>query len=155
MYDWGWMKSRAWESQADDMRMRGDGAEGYSVGLVLTLPIFDGFMRENALKTAKSKAERAVQGEALARQQIARDVTQAALMLGAARKAVDASGKGLEQAEEEARVIKERFESGRGIQLEVLDAQVAVTRARFNAVAALAEYQSALAMWVRATGRVR
>jgi len=52
-------------------------------------------------------------------------------------------------------VVKERFESGRGIQLEVLDAQVAFTRARFNAVNALAEYGSALAMWLRATGRVR
>ena len=155
MYDWGWMKNRAWESQAEGLRMRGDGSEGYSVGVVLTLPVFDGFMRENALRTAKSKADRATQAETLARQQVARDVTNAALMLGAAEKAVEASRKGLEQAEEEARVIKERFESGRGIQLEVLDAQVAVTRARFNAVAALSDYHSALAMWLRATGRIR
>jgi outer membrane protein len=155
MYDWGWMKNRAWESQADAMRMRGDGSEGHSVGVVLTLPIFDGFMRENALKTAKSKAERASQAEGLARQQVARDVNQAALMFGAAQKAVEASRKGVEQAGEEARVVKERFESGRGIQLEVLDAQVVLTRARFNAVAALSDYRSALAMWLRATGRVR
>jgi outer membrane protein len=60
MYDWGWMKNRAWESQADGLRMRGNGSEGYSVGAVLTLPLFDGFMRENALKTAKAKADRAV-----------------------------------------------------------------------------------------------
>jgi outer membrane protein len=155
MYDWGWMKSRAWESQAEGLRMRGDGSEGYSVGLVLTLPVFDGFMRENALRTAKSRAERATHAETLARQQVTREVTNAALMLGAAEKAVEASRKGREQAEEEARVIKERFESGRGIQLEVLDAQLAVTRARFNAVTALADYHSALAMWLRATGRVR
>ncbi len=155
MYDWGWMRNRAWESQAEGMRMRGDGAEGYSVGLVLTLPIFDGFMRENAVKTAKSRLDRAVQGEGLARQQVAREVNNAALMLTAAQKSVEASRKGIEQAEEEARVIRDRFESGRGIQLEVLDAQVAVTRARFNAVAALAEYHGALAMWRRATGRVR
>ena len=76
-------------------------------------------------------------------------------MLPAAEKSVAASRKGLEQAEEEYRVVKARFESGRGIQLEILDAQVAVTRARFNAVNALAEYHSALAMWLRATGRVR
>lgn len=41
------------------------------------------------------------------------------------------------------------------VQLEILDAQVIVTRARFNAVAALAEYHAALAMWRRATGQVR
>jgi outer membrane protein TolC len=155
MYDWGWMRNRSWESQAEGMRMRGDAAEGYSVGLVVTLPIFDGFMRENAVKTAKAKLDRAVQAEAIARQQIVKEVNQAALMLTAAEKAVEASRKGIEQAEEEARVIAERFGSGRGIQLEVLDAQVAVTRARFNAVAALAEYHGALAMWRRATGRAR
>jgi hypothetical protein len=32
---------------------------------------------------------------------------------------------------------------------------VALTRARFNAVNALAEYQGAQAMWLRAVGRVR
>lgn len=155
MYDWAWGRSRAWESQADGMRARGDNAEGHSVGVVVTLPIFDGLMRENALKTAKAKLERAVQAEGLVRQQIARDVHQAALMLAAAEKGVEASRTGLAQAEEEFRVVKERFDSGRGIQLEILDAQVAVTRARFNAVGALAEYHGALAMWVRATGRVR
>jgi outer membrane protein TolC len=76
-------------------------------------------------------------------------------MLTAADKSVAASRQGLEQAEEEFRVVKERYESGRGIQLEILDAQVSLTRARFNAVAALSEYHSALAMWLRATGRVR
>jgi outer membrane protein len=155
MYDWGWMRNRGWASQAEGARLRGDASEGYSVGVVVTLPVFDGFMRENVLKTAASKLDRAAQAEGLARQQIARDVNHAALMLAAAGKSVEASQKGLEQAGEEARVIRERFESGRGVQLEVLDAQVALTRARFNAVNALAEYQGAQAMWLRAIGRVR
>jgi multidrug efflux pump subunit AcrA (membrane-fusion protein) len=68
---------------------------------------------------------------------------------------VEASQKGLQQAGEDFRVVKERFEAGRGIQVEVLDAQVALTRARFNAVSALAEHGAARAMWLRATGRTR
>jgi len=155
MYDWAWMKNRAWESQAENLRTRGDTSEGYSIGVVVTLPLFDGFMRENALNTAKAKLERAAYAEGLARQQIAKEVNQSALMLAAAAKGVEASRKGLEQSEEEFRIVKERFEAGRGIQVEILDAQVSLTRARFNAVAALAEYHTALAMWVRATGRVR
>ncbi len=155
MYDWAWMKNRAWESQAERMRSGADTSEGYSVGVVVTLPLFDGFLRENPLRTAKAKLERATQAEGLARQQIAKEVNQAVLMLAAAEKAVEASRTGLEQAEEEFRIMKQRFESGRGIQLEILDAQVSVTRARFNTVSALAEYKTALAMWLRATGRVR
>jgi outer membrane protein TolC len=146
MYDWAWFRDR---------NMPGESADGYSAGIVVTLPLFDGFMRENAVKTAKAKRDRAAQAEELARQQIVKDVNQAALMLAAAEKSVDASRAGLEQAEEEFRVIRERFESGRGIQLEILDAQAALTRARFNAVNALAEYQGGLAMWLRATGQVR
>ena len=146
MYDGQWSKNRNMSSTT---------ADGYSVGLVVTLPLFDGFQRENALQTAKAKFDRATQGEGLVRQQIAKEVTQAALTLAASEKSVEASRQGLEQATEEFRVVKERFESGRGIQLEILDAQVSLTRARFNAVAALAEYNSALAMWLRATGRVR
>jgi outer membrane protein TolC len=146
MYDWLWSKNRN-ESKSSD--------EGYSVGVVVTLPLFDGFLRENALRTAKAKHDRAVQAEGLVRQQIAKDVNQAALMLAAADKGVEASGRGVVQADEDFRVVRERFESGRGIQVEVLDAQVALTRARFNVVNALAEYHNALAMWLRATGRVR
>jgi outer membrane protein TolC len=146
MYDWARTKNRDEPRTSDD---------GYSVGLVVTLPVFDGFMRENAVRTARSRLDRAVQAEGLARQQIARDVNQAALMLTAAEKSVEASRKGVEQAEEEFRVVQERFQTGRGIQLEILDAQVALTRARFNAVSALAEYQGAYAMWLRAIGRVR
>ncbi|OGK74893.1 MAG: hypothetical protein A2X53_05240 [Candidatus Rokubacteria bacterium GWA2_70_23] len=123
--------------------------------MVVTLPLFDGFMRENALNTTKAKLERAAYAEGLVRQQIAKEVNQAALMLTAAEKGVEASRKGLEQSEEEFRIVKERFEAARGIQVEILDAQVSLTRARFNSVAALAEYHTALAMWLRATGRVR
>ena len=146
MFDGQWSKN--WNEASTT-------SNGYSVGVVVTLPLFDGFLRGNALNTAKAKLDRAGQAEGLARQQIAKDVNQAALTLAAAEKSVEASRKGLDQAEEEFRIVRDRFESGRGIQLEILDAQVSVTRARFNAVSALAEYNSAQAMWLRATGRIR
>jgi outer membrane protein len=150
MYDWAVMRDRG----PDGERMR-DSPEGYSVGLVVTLPIFDGLMRENQVRTAKSKVDRAVQHERIIRQQIEKDTRQAMLMFEAAQRAVDASSKGLEHAEEESRVVRQRFEAGRGIQLEVLDAQVTLTRARLNAVNAIADYESARAMYLRGVGRVR
>jgi outer membrane protein TolC len=129
--------------------------EGYSVGLVLTLPLFDGFMRENAVRTAKARQEQTAEQVVLARQQIAKAVHQAALSLQAAEQNVEASRKGQTQAEEQFRIVQERYASGRGIQLELLDAQTALTRARFNVVGALADFQTARAMWLQATGRVR
>lgn len=146
MYDWQRMRNRGEPT---------DKPEGYSAGVVLTIPLFDGFMRENAIGTARAKRDKAQEQAVLARQQIAKDVNQAALLLGAAEKNVDASRKGLDNAEEQFRIVQERYAGGRGIQLEVLDAQTALTRARFNAVSALSDYNTAGAMWLRATGRVR
>ncbi len=146
MYDWSRFNNRGEPSRKP---------EGYSAGLVLTIPIFDGFMRENAIATARAKRDKAQEQEVLARQQVAKEVSQAALMLAAAEKNVEASRKGLEQAEEQQRIVQERYATGRGIQLEVLDAQVTLTRARFNVVAALADFQSSAAMWLKATGRLR
>jgi outer membrane protein TolC len=122
---------------------------------VLTIPLFDGFMRENAVGTARAKLDKARELEMQARQQVAKEVNQAALMLAAAATNVEASRKGVEQAEENFRIVQERYAGGRGIQVEVLDAQTALTRGRFNAVSALADHQAALAMWLKATGRVR
>ncbi|HSB78377.1 MAG TPA: TolC family protein [Candidatus Methylomirabilis sp.] len=146
MNDWIWSRNRNEPKTTDN---------GYSVGVVMTLPIFDGFMRENGVTTAKARLDKTIQAEALVRQQIAKEVNQTALMLTAAEKGVEASKFGLDQAEEEFRIVQERFASGRGIQVEILDAQASVTRARFNQVAALADYNSALAMWIKATGRTR
>lgn len=146
MYDWQRMRNR------DEPFER---PEGYSAGLVLTIPLFDGFMRENAVATARARRDKARELLVQARQQVSKEVNQAALMLVAADKNVDASRKGLQQAEEQFRIAQERFGSGRGIQLEVLDAQSTLTRADFNVVGALADHHSALAMWLKATGRVR
>ena len=146
MYDWQRMRNR------DEPFER---PEGYSAGLVMTIPLFDGFMRENAVATARARRDKARELLVQARQQVAKEVNQAALMLVAADKNVDASRKGLQQAEEQFRIAQERFGSGRGIQLEVLDAQSTLTRADFNVVGALADHHSALAMWLKATGRIR
>jgi outer membrane protein len=146
MYDWQWMRNRGEMTESP---------EGYSAGLVLTIPLFDGFMREHAIGTARAREDQAKEQAMLARQQIAKAVNQAALLLQAAEQNVEASRKGLAQADEQFRIVQERYASGRGIQVEVLDAQTTLTRARFNVVAALADHQTARAMWLQATGRVR
>ena len=147
MYDWQRMRNRG-----DEMTERMD---GYSAGLVLTIPLFDGFMRENAIGTARARQDQANEQAMLARQQVAKAGHQAALMLQAAEQSVEASRTGLAQADEQFRIVRERYANGRGIQVEVLDAQTTLTRARFNLVAALADHQTARALWLQATGRVR
>jgi len=58
----------------------------------------------------------------------------------------------LEQAEEALRLARSRYEAGTGTQLDVLDAQTALTDARTTHVRALREYSVALARLQRAVG---
>ena len=51
MYDW---------AQMSNSGMPNENPKGYSVGLVMTFPLFDGFMRENAIKTALAKQDKAM-----------------------------------------------------------------------------------------------
>jgi len=46
----------AMDAEPGEMR---ESPEGYSAGLVLTIPLFDGFMRENAIGTARAREEQA------------------------------------------------------------------------------------------------
>jgi len=150
--------SATWMYDTQRMRNRDEPfmkPEGYSAGLVMTIPLFDGFMRENSVKTARARRDKTREVEVQARQQVAKEVKQAALMMAAAEKNVEASRKALEQAEEQFRIVQDRYALGRGIQLEILDAQTTLTRARFNVVSALADYESSAAMWLKATGRTR
>jgi len=72
------------------------------------------------------------------RPQIAKEVSQAALLLDAAEKSIQAARRGLSLAEEQFRVAHGALRQRAGIQLEILDAQATLTRSRFNIVSALA-----------------
>ncbi len=74
----------------------------------MSFPSFDGFRREDAVATKTAKRDKAGGQDVMARHQVAKDVSQAALMLAAAEKNVEASRKGLEQTEEQFRIIQEQ-----------------------------------------------
>jgi outer membrane protein TolC len=57
----------------------------------------------------------------------------------------------VEQALEALRLATERLDAGAGTQLDVLDARVALTRARITELQARADYQIALAEFDRVT----
>jgi outer membrane protein TolC len=143
MYDWQRMNNRGEMTETP---------EGYSAGLVLTIPLFDGFMRENAIRTARARQDQAKEQAVLARQQIAKAVNQAALMLQAAEQNVEASRKGLAQGKNSSascRAVRQRPGSGGGARR--------ADRADSGALQRLAALPTSdcRAMWLQATGRVR
>ncbi len=125
----------------------------WNVALVLDWPIFSGFETMGKVRQAKVDYTQSK----LARSQLIRQVTlEVRDALGTVREAqqrVEALGETVDQAKRGADIAQVRFQNGLGIQLELLDAQVALTRARVNRIAALHDLAVALSELRRAVGR--
>jgi len=126
--------------------------DGWSAGVQGSWAIFDG--RATAGRVAQARSALAQTKLTTAEQQLAIDVDvrRAHSTLQEAAELVIASKAVVEQADESVRLAKARFEAGTATQLDVLQAQVALTEARTNEVEALYNHTVALASLRKAMG---
>lgn len=110
------------------------------VGLTLSFSIFQG-LQTNA-RTDQASVEVRKSEEQLARMEttLRTAAHSAVLQLRQARQRVDAQARTVEQAERGYRIATTRFVNGSGTQLEVNDAQLALTQARVNRIQAVFDY---------------
>ena len=120
--------------------------------LTTSISIFDG----GATRAAVDKADSDKNNSEFTRQQVIDGVTldtrQSYLSLKESQERIRAAEKGLEQARESMRLAQARYKGGVSTQIEVLDAQAALTLAETNYVNAQYDYQVALARLERAVG---
>lgn len=128
-----------------------DVVQGWFYGLSGRWQVFDGLATDGRVKQARARLESAKIGYDDAVLQVDLEVQQAHARLQTARETMASQQKSVEQAAEALRLASIRFAAGAGIQLEVLDARVALTRARTTALQARADYHIALADFDRAT----
>lgn len=126
--------------------------EGWSAMAQGSWAIFDG--RATAGKVAQARSALSQMKLTSAEQQLAIDVEvrRAHSALQEAAELVTASKAVVEQADESVRLAKARFDAGTATQLDVLQAQVALTDARTNEVEALYNHTIALASLRKAMG---
>jgi outer membrane protein TolC len=129
-------------------------AGGLSLGATLRWNFFDG-------GAARSRAEQARRNIAIAetrfadqRNQVRLEVEQAFFNLNANAQNIETATIALQRAEESLRLARLRFQAGVGTQTDVLNQQTALTRARFNQLSAILEYNRALAALQRATSNL-
>lgn len=129
-------------------------AGGLSLGATLRWNFFDG-------GAARSRAEQAKKNMAIAetrfadqRNQVRLEVEQAFFNLNANAQNIETATIALQRAEESLRLARLRFQAGVGTQTDVLNQQTALTRARFNQLSAILEYNRALAALQRATSNL-
>jgi len=124
----------------------------WDIGVGLRLPIFDGSLTIANIRQAKARAAIANNQLRDAELQVALDVKQAVLTLAEATERIKVSKSGLASAEEDYRLSREKYDLGSGTMLELVDAQVNLSRARSSYVDALASLREAEALFGRATG---
>ena len=124
------------------------------VGLAMEFPLFDG--RLTAAKVAEQEARLRGARERLRKLelQIRFEVETAVSDIAAARERVRTAEEAVGQAEESFRIVKEKYDLGKGTMTDVLDAQAALVLAQTSYVRALADLATADARRKLATGEM-
>ena len=133
---------------SDDLR---DVATGWFFGVSGSWPIFDGFRTAGQVKQARAALSEAKITYDDAVRQVELEVQQAYSNLQQDRELFDSQSKNVDQAREALRLASARLGVGAGVQLDVLNAQLALTQAASTRLSALAAYNSDLAEFDRAT----
>ncbi len=126
--------------------------DNWNANIVLSFPLFDSGRNKAVVEQKKSQVIQTELAIQQLRGAIQIEVKKAFLDMQAAKESLIAQEQNIYQAEEALFIAKARYESGTIIQLEVLDAQLALTRARAGYNKALFDYNLARAHLDRAIG---
>jgi outer membrane protein len=142
-------------AMGDFMKMKEeDPFTGVTYGLIASLPLTNGGQRRARIQTAEAERRRQeVERERIALQ-VAQEVSTALLGLRAAEQNIGTAQAALTAAQEEYRVALLRYQSGRSIVVEALDALAARVRAEGNVVQALFQYNVERDRLLRAVGEL-
>jgi outer membrane protein TolC len=125
---------------------------GWNAGAQLSWDIFDGLLTRGKVVQANALYEKSENDLAGESRQIELEVRTAYSDFIEAKEVLDSQQKVQEEADEALREAKARAEAGTGTQLDVLDAETALTQARTTQVQALHDYDTARAKLQRAIG---
>ena len=129
-------------------------SNSYSVGVTLSVPLFDGGRLAAEARAAERDAERLRAGIETQRSQVARAVTEAYHDVRHAQAQREGVAVQFDSASESALAAEARYSAGVGSLLELLTAQAALARARQSASQADSEWLAAFSRLNHALGRL-
>jgi outer membrane protein TolC len=148
--------SYGWQTQDNTYKVgQYKWANTLSVGLHMTYTLFDGFSTRSRVASAKSSRSQIHYQRLKAEEGLRIQIRSAESQMDEARKRINAQQKSLSQAEKALQISQTRYKSGIGTQLELLDTQVAMTRAQTNYSQAIFDYLTAKADWQYYAGSLR
>ncbi len=130
----------------------GDKNNNWSVSLVMGLNVFDSGLTDAKVVQSEAAMQKARDQKSQTLDAIQLELRQAYLGMREAEKRIDTSNVAVEKAEDDYRISLIRYNAGVGTNLDVLDAQVALTQAKTNYVQALYDYNTSKAKLEKAMG---
>lgn len=118
----------------------------------ISMPLYDGGKTRAAVDQAKSEEASTGFGYEQTLLGVKLDAQQAYLSTNESREKIAVAQKALEQARESMRLAEVRYKAGVSTQLELFDAQTALTQAETNHVNAVYDYYTAMARLEKAVG---
>ncbi len=145
-----------WQSQDNTYTFRNyNWANTVNLGMSLSYPLFDGFRTKQRVQQATVDRNKVQYARLKMEESLRLQIQAAELRMSEAQKRMSGQEKTIEQAQKAVRIAQTRFKSGVGTQLELLDAQVAMTRSQTNYALALYDYLIAKTDWHYATGTIQ
>jgi outer membrane protein len=127
-------------------------AKMLSVGISIQWSIFDGFRTAARVEEASVDKMKIHFARLKAEEGIKIQIQAAELKMAEAKKRIAGQQKNIQQAEKAVQIAQTRYKNGVGTQLELLDTQVAMTRAQTNYAQAIYDFLVARAEWQYAVG---
>jgi len=153
----GISSSVEWSSFADKFSKSTTSSDSWyrswNVALTLNWPIFSGFGTVGKVRQAKVDFNQSQLRNSQLIRQVRLEVQDQLGKVREAKQRVEALGEAVTQARRGVEIAQVRYSSGVGTQLELLDAQVALTTARVNKISALHDLAVAVSALRRAVGR--
>jgi outer membrane protein len=126
-----------------------------SLNAVASVPLFTGRRIDEQVAEARIQQQEVTEQQRDLERQIEQEVRQALLVLENARSRVTLAAQGVQLAEDELEVARDRFQSGVASSIEVDNAQTSLATARDTRVDALADVAQSRFDLARATGEIR
>ncbi|EGO62953.1 TolC family protein [Acetonema longum] len=136
----------------NDDEFPGDDNSNWAVGVSATWNVFDSGLSRSKVRQSQADLEYAKLQQKQALDGVELEVRQAYLNVREAEKRIATNQVAVNKAEEDYKIAQVRYTSGVGTNLDVIDSEVALTRAKTNYIQALYDYNTSRAQLEKAVG---
>lgn len=135
-----------------DKDLPGSDNNNWGASVTASYKLFDSGLTKSKVKQADAELNKATEQARQSRDSVQLEVRQAYLNMKEAEKRIETSKVAVDKAEEDFKIAQVRYSAGVGTNLDVIDAQLALTQAKTNNIQALYDYNTSKAKLDKAMG---